>query len=60
MIRKIGNLTIRTERDRAVIIPASHEWCAVDDDTYEGEGCAIGYGPTEQDAIEDLLWQLEG
>jgi hypothetical protein len=35
------------------------DWSAVDDEIYDGEGCAIGYGPTEQAAIADLLEQLE-
>ena len=37
----------------------SHDWCAVDDDTYEGPGCKIGYGATEQEAIDDLMEQME-
>ena len=35
------------------------DWSAVDDDTYDGEGCPIGYGATEQEAIADLMAQLE-
>ena len=35
------------------------DWQAVDDDTYDGEGCPIGYGSTEQEAIEDLLSKIE-
>ncbi|MFA6984609.1 MAG: hypothetical protein WC213_00185 [Arenimonas sp.] len=31
------------------------DWSAIDDDTYDGEGCLIGYGATEQEAIDDLL-----
>lgn len=34
------------------------DWSAVDDDTYDGEGCKIGYGATEQEAIDDLLDQM--
>ena len=46
----------------------SFDWCAVDDDTYDAEwddergfhsSCPIGYGATEQAAIDDLLAQLE-
>lgn len=34
-------------------------WTAVDEDTYDGENrTEMGIGHTEQDAIEDLLWQL--
>ena len=35
------------------------DWCAVDDDTYDGEGCPIGFGRTEEDAIADLMLQIE-
>lgn len=31
------------------------DWSAIDDDTYDGEGCPIGRGATEEDAINDLL-----
>lgn len=34
------------------------DWSAVDDNTYDGEGCKIGYGATEQEAIDDLLDQM--
>ena len=35
-------------------------WTAVDEDTYDGENrIEMGIGATEQEAIEDLLWQLE-
>ena len=34
------------------------DWTAVTDD-YE-PGCPIGYGRTEQEAIQDLTLQLEG
>ena len=34
------------------------DWSAVDDDTYDGPGSPIGYGRTEQDAIDDLLDQI--
>lgn len=35
------------------------DWSAIDDDTYDGEGSPIGYGATEQEAIDDLLYQTE-
>lgn len=35
------------------------DWSAVDDDTYDGPGCPIGTGATEQEAIADLLQQIE-
>jgi hypothetical protein len=37
-------------------------WFAVDDDTYDGaedSRCPVGWGATEQAAIEDLKEQLE-
>jgi hypothetical protein len=36
----------------------SRDWCAWDDNTYE-PGCPLGYGPTKQAAITDLLEQLQ-
>jgi hypothetical protein len=30
-------------------------WVAVDDETYDGPGSDIGCGPTEQEAVIDLL-----
>jgi len=35
------------------------DWQAIDDDTYDGPGCPIGCGATEQEAIRDLMEQLE-
>jgi hypothetical protein len=35
------------------------DWSAVDDDTYDGPGCPIGYGATEDEAIADLMSQME-
>jgi hypothetical protein len=35
------------------------DWSAVDDNTYDGPGCPIGYGATEAEAVADLLEQLE-
>ena len=37
----------------------SMDWSAVDDNTYDGEGCKIGRGATEADAIRDLLELME-
>lgn len=34
------------------------EWSAIDDRTYDGLGSMIGWGRTEQDAIDDLLCQI--
>lgn len=34
------------------------DWSAVDGTTYDGEGCPIGYGCTEDEAVADLLEQI--
>jgi hypothetical protein len=47
-------MNIRTE----LACPPSH-WTAIDDDTYDGPGSPIGSGRTEQEAIADLLEQIE-
>lgn len=33
----------------------SFDWQAWDDNTYDGEGCPLGHGATEQEAIDDLI-----
>ncbi len=35
------------------------DWSAVDDDTYDGPGCAIGSGRTELAAMLDLIEQMD-
>jgi hypothetical protein len=35
------------------------DWSAIDDRTYDGPGSPIGYGRTEDEAIADLLSQLD-
>ncbi len=37
----------------------SFDWLAIDDDTYDGLTGPMGWGTTEQAAIDDLLEQLE-
>lgn len=53
-------MNIRTTPDNT-ITRASRDsiWQAVDDDTYAGPGSPIGLGATEEEAIADLLEQLE-
>jgi len=34
------------------------EYSAIDDDTYDGEGSAMGWGATPEAAIEDLKEQI--
>lgn len=56
---RIVPLRIRTAEDWKSIPIRDFDWCAVDDDTYDGEGCPIGYGATEEAAIADLIAQIE-
>lgn len=51
-------MNIRTTPDNTGIAPRDSVWQAVDDDTYDGSG-PIGLGATEEEAIADLLEQLE-
>lgn len=55
--RKIDGLTVRTHNEYPPIPCRKFDWCATDDN-YE-PGCAIGWGATEQEAIEDLLLEIE-
>ena len=34
------------------------DWQAIDDDTYDYDQ-PVGYGATEQEAIDDLIWKVE-
>jgi hypothetical protein len=55
-------MKIRTSFDYPPIPDRRFDWSAVDDDTYDGaedSHCPIGHGATEQEAIADLLDQLE-
>jgi hypothetical protein len=52
-------MKIRTSYDYPPIPIRWLDWSAVDDDTYDGPGSPIGTGATEQEAIADLLEQLE-
>jgi hypothetical protein len=52
-------MKIRTEFVYPPIPIRDFDWSAVDDDTYDGEGCPIGYGRTEEAAIADLKQQIE-
>lgn len=51
-------MKIRTEFVYPPIPIRQFDWTAIDDDTYEGGG-PIGCGATEEEAIADLLDQLE-
>ena len=50
---------IRTEFVHPPIPNRNMDWTAVDEDSYDGPGSPIGYGATEQEAIEDLKEQTE-
>jgi hypothetical protein len=52
------SLKIKTQCIYPPIPDRSFDWCAYDDATYE-PGCPIGYGATEQEAIADLMKELE-
>lgn len=36
----------------------SCDWCAYDGDTYDGEGCPMGLGAAEAEAVADLKTQI--
>lgn len=61
-LHHISGLTIRTNFDYPPIPVRQFDWSAIDDDTYDGaedSHCPIGHGATEEDAIEDLLEQID-
>jgi hypothetical protein len=58
-IHHIKGKTIRTDFIYPPIPDRQFDWCAVNDDTYDGEGCLIGYGEDEQAAIDDLLHLID-
>lgn len=66
-IQKINSITVRTTHDYPPIPVRDMDWSAIDDDTYDvdcdGDGffsnCPVGRGATEQEAIADLLEQIE-
>lgn len=51
-------MNIKTEIDTTGFAPQDSLWTAIDDDTYCGEGCHMGRGKTQQDAVSDLLEQF--
>jgi hypothetical protein len=54
-------MNIRTIHICPPIPVRSYDWCAVDNDTFDEENPAtpVGYGPTKEEAIADLLRQIE-
>lgn len=51
-------MKIRTDHVYPPIPLRDCDWSAVDADNYEG-GDPIGWGPTEEEAIADLMEKLE-
>jgi hypothetical protein len=51
-------MRIKTFYDPPSIPMRCSDWSAIDDDTYDYDQ-PVGYGATEQEAIEDLLWKLD-
>jgi hypothetical protein len=59
---QINGVRIRTNHDYPPIPVRQFDWSAIDDDTYDGaddSSCPVGHGATEQEAIDDLLEQIE-
>jgi hypothetical protein len=54
-----GAVKIVTHYDPPPIPTRNCDWSAVDDDTYDGPGCLIGWGATEDEAIADLKEKME-
>lgn len=50
-------MKIKTQHIAPPIPNRNFDWCAYDDDTYDGDGSRIGYGATEREAIDNLLEQ---
>jgi len=51
-------MNIRTSYNPPPIPLREFDWSAYNQDTYDGPGCPIGYGPSKSTAIADLLTQL--
>lgn len=56
---RLRKLTIKTSCVCPPIPIRNLDWQAVDDRTYDGPGSPMGTGVTEQEAIDDLLQQLD-
>lgn len=52
-------MKIRANFEYPPIPDRRFDWSAIDTDTYCGEGCPIGWGSTEAEAIADLMEQIE-
>lgn len=66
-LHNINGLRVSTHFDYPPIPIRNFDWSAVDDSTYDCDcdqdgfftTCPIGRGATEQEAIDDLLEQIE-
>jgi hypothetical protein len=66
-VHQINGVKVRTTFEFPPIPVRDCDWSAVDDDTYDCDcdqdgfftNCPIGRGTTEQEAIDDLLDQME-
>jgi hypothetical protein len=61
-LHQINGIKVRTSFDYPPIPARQFDWSAIDDDTYDGaddSNCPVGHGATEQDAIDDLIEQIE-
>lgn len=59
LLPDIPQFNIATYYDPPPIGIRSCDWAAIDADTYGGEPTdPIGWGATEQEAIDDLVWRL--
>ena len=52
---EIAGMSVRTSFDYPPIPIRQFDWSAIDDNTYDGEGCRIGHGATEAEAVVDLI-----
>lgn len=51
-------MKIRTEYVRTPISDRNSDWCAYDDNTYNGPGSVIGWGATREEAISNLMEEM--
>ena len=66
-IHTINGIKVRTTHEFPPIPVRDMDWSAVDDDTYDVDcdqdgffsNCPVGRGATEQEAIDDLMAQME-
>ncbi len=52
-------MNIRTDYIFPPIPDRRFDWSAIDDDSYCGHGSSVGYGRTEQEAVDDLRQQMD-